>query len=477
MTLRRRAVLGGLGGLGGLPALGAVGQAQAQNAPDTLGDLARRATIYLFPVYEMYRARWRATVDDTNPHRQRLNRLRNVPTLADPQAGIVATPDADTLYASAWLDLSLEPLFLTVPPIGDLHYSYAFIDLFADTFLVVRPQPATAALVTYMIVAPGWAGDAPGDVTLVRAPTTSVWLLGRILVDGPGELDRVRILQRRVLLETPDMRNERRILEAGELMRFRTQPPPEPVADWPAPDPADPFDLFDIGVSALAESPLPERDLPLFERLAPLKLKPGRKFDRRAFSEAELRTIRAGIDQGHAEIRSAAGRGHMSEGWTYGWRPAGTGEEHLARAALALNGLGAPPAAEEVEVSCVVDADRRPLHGSQRYVLTFPAEHLPPARAAWSLSAYDVTPDGRARFVDNPIGRHAIGDRTAGLLHNTDGSISLYIQRDPPPGESAANWLPAPAGPMRLVLRAHQPERALIDGQYRVPAVRRNSSP
>ena len=42
-----------------------------------------------------------------------------------------------------------------------------------------------------------------------------MWLLGRILVDSPAELDRVRIMQDRVLLETPDMRNERRILEAA----------------------------------------------------------------------------------------------------------------------------------------------------------------------------------------------------------------------------------------------------------------------
>lgn len=46
-----------------------------------------------------------------------------------------------------------------------------------------------------MIVGPKWNGDAPGDVMLVRAPTNSVWLLGRILVDGPDELDRVRILR------------------------------------------------------------------------------------------------------------------------------------------------------------------------------------------------------------------------------------------------------------------------------------------
>jgi len=470
MRIGRRAALAGLMGL---PAL-----AEAQDTAATLRDLARRATIYLFPVYEMYRARWRATVDETNPHRQRLNRFRHMPALADATSRDVTTPNADTLYSSAWLDLSLEPLFLTVPPVGDLYYSYAFVDLFTDNFLVVNNRLKGNGLATHMIVGPKWNGDAPGDVTLVRAPTTSVWLLGRILVDGPGELDRVRILQNRVLLETPDMRNERRILETGELMRFRTQAPPEPVADWPAPQPGVPFDLFDIGMRALGESPLPERDRPVLEALAPLKLKPGRRFDQRAFSDAERRAIRAGIEQGHADIRAAAGRGRTIDGWTYGERHLGNfGDDYLYRAATALTALGALVPGEAVYVSCTVDADRRPLSGTQRYTLTFPAGHLPPARAFWSLSAYEVTPDGRAYFVGNPIVRYSIGDHTPDLVRGPDGSLTIYIQRESPPGERVGNWLPAPAGPMRLVLRAYQPEDALIEGRYRVPPVRRNSSP
>ena len=452
--------------------------ARAQAPPATLGELARRATIYLFPLYEMYRARWHATVDETNPLRQRLNRFRHLPTLADARTRDVTTPNADTLYSSAWLDLSLEPLFLTVPPVGDLYSSYAFIDLFTDNFLVISHGPKGTGLATHMIVGPKWSGDAPGDVTLVRAPTTSVWLLGRVLVDGPEELDRVRILQNRVLLETPDMRNERRILETGELMRFRTQAPPEPVADWAAPHPGDPFDLFDIGLRALGESPLPERDRPLFDALAPLKLKPGRKFDQRSFSDAERSAVRVGIEQGHAEIRAAAGRGRTVDGWTYGERHLGNfGDDYLYRAATALTELGALTPGEAVYVSCAVDADGLPLSGAQRYALTFPADRLPPARAFWSLSAYEVMPDGRAFFVDNPIGRYSIGDRSAGLTRGADGSLTIHIQHEPPPGERAANWLPAPAGPVRLVLRAYRPDEALIDGRYRVPPVRRNSSP
>lgn len=443
----------------------------------TLRDLARRATIYLFPVYEMYRTRWQATVNEANPLRQRLNRFRHIAQLADHRSRAVTTPNNDTFYSSAWLDLATEPLFLTVPPVGHLYYSYAFMDLFTNNFAYVSHRLHGGDPPTHMIVGPGWTGDASSEVKLVRAPTNSVWLLGRILVDGPEEIDRVRILQARVLLETPDMRNERRILETRELMRQRTVAPPEPVADWPAPNRNDPFDLFEVTVRALGESPLSERDRAVFQTFAPLRLRPGRKFDLRAFSQAERNAIQAGIEQGRAEIRAAGAHyGKVVDGWAYGERNLGNyGEDYLYRALVALTGLGALEPAEAVYLTCNADSNGRPLSGANAYRLTFPAQGLPPAGAFWSLAVYEVTPEGRAFFVDNPIGRYAIGDRTQGLQKAADGSLTIYLQRERPDGERAANWLPAPSGPMRLVLRAYEPEESLIQGRYRAPGVQRNS--
>ena len=77
MTLGRRTLLATL--------LASPAATQAQETPAALRELARRATIYLFPLYEMYRARWQATVDDANPQRQKLNRFRHMPELADPR--------------------------------------------------------------------------------------------------------------------------------------------------------------------------------------------------------------------------------------------------------------------------------------------------------------------------------------------------------------------------------------------------------
>jgi hypothetical protein len=111
-------------------------------------------------------------------------------------------------------------------------------------------------------------------------------------------------------------------------------------------------------------------------------------------------------------------------------------------------------------------------------VLRFAPGQLPPAKAFWSLTLYEVTPEGRAFFTNNPLGRYAIGDRTRGLKKGADGSLEIFVQHERPAGGRESNWLPAPAaGPIRLVLRAYEPQPALLDGRYRVPPVQRNFAP
>jgi hypothetical protein len=464
MTATRRWVLGA--------ALAAPALARAQENP-MLEDLAHRAAIYLFPLYEMYRTRWNATVNEKNRARQKLNRVLHVPALATYRSRAVTTPNVDTLYSTAWLDLSVEPVFLTVPDMGGRYYSFALMSLFTDNFAMVcrrldgnRPRPR-------MVVGPGWKGVADNDVELVRAPTNSVWLLGRILIDGPPDQETVWTLQSRTLLESPDMRNERRILETQELMRQRSVLPPEPVADWPPINEADPFDLFDTGLRALGESPLAEHDKAVIEDFAPLRLRPGHKFDLRAFSEAERAAIKRGIARARDEIRSPGRRfGETINGWHYPQRNLGNfGDDYLYRAVIALTALAALEVAEATYLMCSDDGEGRPLDGSQRYVLRFPAGQLPPARAFWSLTMYEVTPEGRAFLTDNPLSRYAIGDRARGLVHGADGSLEIYLQHDRPHEDRTANWLPAPAGSMRLVLRAYEPDETLLDGRYRMPPV------
>ena len=91
------------------------------------------------------------------------------------------------------------------------------------------------------------------------------------------------------------------------------------------------------------------------------------------------------------------------------------------------------------------------------------------------MHATNRRPSEIRRFflVENPIKRFSVGDRTEGLVKNADGSIDIVIQHDQPTGALAANWLPAPAGALRLSLRAYLPRKPLRDRAWRVPPVRK----
>jgi hypothetical protein len=83
---------------------------------------------------------------------------------------------------------------------------------------------------------------------------------------------------------------------------------------------------------------------------------------------------------------------------------------------------------------------------------------------------YDV-PD--FYLVANPIDRYSIGDRTPGLHTADDGSVTILMQTDSPDPGKESNWLPTPQGKFRPILRMYQPQEAILDGTYVLPAVRK----
>jgi len=199
-------------------------------------------------------------------------------------------------------------------------YSAVLLDPFARAFEQVSSRTAGDAPPPCMIVGPTWKGDVPREVAPIQAPAPSMWLRLRIAVtDDDEDIDVARGLQARTLLETPDQRNERRILEMRELMRFRTIAPPEPVADWPEPRPAERFALFDEGVAMLAGYALPESDRQMGDTLASLRLRPGRRFDARAFDEADRATIVAGIADAESAIRDNGPRAPVNDPLHRAW--------------------------------------------------------------------------------------------------------------------------------------------------------------
>ena len=103
------------------------------------------------------------------------------------------------------------------------------------------------------------------------------------------------------------------------------------------------------------------------------------------------------------------------------------------------------------------DATGETLDGSKHsYTLTFAADQFPPVNAFWSVTMYD----GKTQLlIENPINRYLINSpMLPNMKKNEEGSLTLYIQKDSPGADKEANWLPAPNGPIYLVMRLYWPK-------------------
>ena len=293
-------------------------------------------------------------------------------------------------------------------------------------------------------------GEAAEGWNTIRAPTNHVWALARILVDGPHDLDAARRVQAELSMQGP-------------------------ACDMPGPYAARsaPWAEYLSGATALmAANPPPLTDLKMLREMAPLGLLEG--FDPAQFSTSQIADIEAGLADGRAAVRTGGlGGGEYVEGWSYpGPRLGDFDQDYAFRGAIAISGLAALPPAEAAYMRAEGPEPGDLFDGTKAWRLHFAADGHLPVNSFWSLSLYEATEDGQFFFADNPLSRYAIGDRTPGLQHNADRSLDIWIGHEDPGGEQSANWLPAPAGPFALTIRAYLPKPELLEGRYRLPAVR-----
>ncbi len=105
--------------------------------------------------------------------------------------------------------------------------------------------------------------------------------------------------------------------------------------------------------------------------------------------------------------------------------------------------------------------------------LPLEAGDLPPVNAFWSVTMYDAKTQ---LLVANPLNRYLINSpMLPDLKKNADGSLTIYIQKDSPGADLEANWLPAPDGPIYVVMRLYWPKDSALNGAWKPPALIRKS--
>ena len=412
---------------------------------DTPQVLALRAAFqYAFPVYEMMRTRAATVTRAQAAGVSGVNRLFARKTLADATSRDVTTPNNDTLYSSAWLDLSNGPVTLTVPDLPGRYNSAALMNVFTDNVAILGTRTGGGGQFT--IVGPGYTGKAPEAGTLVRATTNDAWLLVRVYVNGAKDIEAAG--------EAID-----RFTLAGGV--------PVPTVALPTMTP-DAKTFLAVVNEALGRSKVEGRVASFAEQ----GIRPGATDawemlppETQKLWTATLPWFRHELAGGFAKV------GTVANGWSYPGPAIGAyGEgDDPARAAVALGGLGALPRQEAVYLSANTEAGGESLTGARAYTVHIPPR--PPVGAFWSLTMYQVEPDGRLFFYANPLNRFALGSGTKSLHFERDGGLDVFVQAGQPSGERVVNWLPAPKGPFRLVWRAYLPKVELLDGSFKLPPI------
>ncbi|KQQ06633.1 hypothetical protein ASF59_01855 [Methylobacterium sp. Leaf121] len=412
---------------------------------------AKEAYVYAYAMLENYQTFHKQVVDDkASEYVGGFGRFRHYAQAFTPENRDVVTPNNDTPYSWAWLDLRAEPWVVSVPAVPDeRYYVMQWFDLFTHNFAYMGSRTTGNGAGNYLFAGPRWNGSVPEGIRQVfRAETEIVGTLTRTALVGPEDVPNVRAVQRGYRLQP-----------LSEFEAFRP-PAPAPSANFPAYDRSKARSEDFIGylnvLLHFAQPPDPS-EVDLMRRFARIGIGPGLPWDKSKLDPALLEAIKAGASDGQAAIDAQAAK-TFDSGPLFGTR-AFLENDYIRRAMGADKGLYGN-SREEAWYGGFVG------NGAKLSMMRFAADQLPPARFFWSLTLYTLPDRG---LYANTEKRYSLGDRSKGLVYGPDGSLTVYLGHQSPGPSHEANWIPAPQGPYSLVARVYGPKPELLSGQWKLP--------
>jgi hypothetical protein len=424
-----------------------------------------RAYVYGYPLVTMDMTR-RVMTNVAEPKGSqaqvgRIVNMREYPTAAFRD---VTAPNADTLYSSAWIDLSAEPYVFSHPDMRDRYFLFPFLDGWTNVIASPGSRTTGGKAQAFALTGPNWKGKLPDGLKEIKSPTNLVWLIGRTYCTGtPEDYKAVHALQDQYKLVPLSAYGKAYTPPAGKV---------DPQIDMKTPvrDQVNKMDAaayFKLLAQLMKDNPPAPADAPLIAELAKVGIVPGKDFDPGKLDPAVARGLarghKAGLEQIVGEIPHL---GQRVNGWQFSLT-GDYGTRYLFRAAIAFAGLGANLSKDAIYPVADMDSQGKRLNGANKYTVTFARGQMPPVKGFWSLTMYDAG----YFFVANPLNRYNLSERNK-LTANPDGSVTLYVQKDSPGKEKEANWLPAPEGDFVLMLRLYWPDESALDGKWQPPVVK-----
>jgi hypothetical protein len=446
-----------------------------QTAPLTKEEavaIGREAYVYGYPLVTMeFTRRIMTNAAEPKDNHAPMGQFHHARTYPNADFRDVTAPNADTLYSTAWLDVSKEPYVLSLPDEEGRYYLMPMLDGYTNVFQVPGKRTTGTKAQTYAITGPNWKGTLPEGVVEYKSPTAIVWILGRTYCTGtPQDYEAVHAIQDKYSLVPLSAYGKPYTPPKGTI---------DPQIDMKTPvrDQVDKLDIaayFKLLASLMKDNPPAQEDAPVVAKMAKIGLGPGGDFDIGKLDPAVAQALAEAPKAGIAEIIAQFKTGPKKvNGWDVLTKTGVYGTEYANRALVTAIGLGANRPQDAIYPTSIVDVDGQPYSGANPYVMHFEKGQTPPADAFWSLTMYDA----QFFFVSNELNKYTVSPRNP-LKYNADGSLDLYVQYQSPGAEKEANWLPAPAGKFILMLRMYWPKESdpsILDGTWNPPGVKKAS--
>ncbi|MVV51747.1 DUF1254 domain-containing protein [Pseudomonas sp. PB120] len=443
-------------------------RAESGITPEQAHSIGIDAYTYLYPLLSMDITRKQFT--NIEPGKEigkgPMNMFVNLPKYPPADFKGVVRPNFDTLYSTAWLDLTKEPLVISAPDTDGRFYLLPMLDMWTDVFASPGWRTTGTQAGNFLVTPPGWSGTVPEGFTQLPAPTPYVWIIGRTKTDGEADYPAVQKIQAGYKV-TPlshwGKAAEPTTVQIDTSVDMKT-PPKAQVDSMSA------AQYFAYAAELLKLNPTHSTDLPIVAQMKKIGLEPGKSFDIDKIDPALKQALETVPAEAQALMKwKVATLARISNGWSMNTDTMGVyGNYYLKRAIVAQQGLGANLPEDAIYPLNLADDTGKPLDGANKYTLHFDKGETPPVNAFWSVTLYDS--DGFQ--VGNVLNRFAVSSWMP-FKSNADGSLDLYFQHESPGKDKESNWLPAPEGAFNLTMRLYGPKADALTGKWNPPAVKR----
>ena len=422
---------------------------------ESVAEIAKEAYIYAFAAVEHNKAIWAVLENNGTP----VNRFVGSTTLMTHEDRAVVSPNNDTYYSHAVLDIRNEPVIISVPLIEERYFCIQLCDIFTNCPDYVSTLSTGDGPGNYMIAREDWSGEVPASVEkVIKIPATVVLAIGRTQVFGADDVQAGEIAQSYKAIPLSEFTGT--LPPAGEDLEWN-----HGLFDAKTGDAEGFFRMFN---SMVQYQLLNADDKTLIEKFEAIGLAPGKEFSKSQFDAATGADIEAGAAEAKSEILACVNSAdnHINYWKTSPDNSGRWGTDYMTRAAAAWKYIYVNTPEEAIYFTGDMDSEGDLLNGTNNYTITFTKEQIPQVKFFWSLTMYGA--DGF--LIENPIGRYNIKDRDE-LIYGQDGSLTLYVQKTSPGERLESNWLPAPEGNFYMILRTYGPSEDIIEGRVQIPGV------